>query len=371
VASTAASIVVSKEPSTAALQLATFYQLLNVDAAEPLYELVRAARADGQSLVHLLLSVIDRDGIALGSGARDELARACDRAAEYRMIHSAVHRVTDVRVVKGPSLGRHYPDGLLRPVGDLDLVVADEERLWQAVRAITETVAVEHIDVSLFGQQRRHIFAVLSWSAKDPLLDPECSVDISTAAFGGDLKAVGCRPELPDDPLIADLLSLAEERFQRPFTVKDIIDVLILSGLDFPPAKETMNAADALQLAPELRELLVTASEHVALGPLSDVIPLADDSAEREMARRSAAEAVGAMADDPPLHGFLLQRTPWRNDLERAVRHDFAGGTLLRVPVGDYLLTSREVVPRAQFHAAMAALSALGGSPAAADPEAG
>ena len=351
--------------STASIELSTFYELLDVDEDEPLYELVSAARADGQSLVHLLLSVIDRDGIALGSGSQDELVRACDRDAEYRMIHSAVNKVTGVRVVKGPSLGRYYPDGLRRPVGDLDLVVADEEELWRAVHAVTESVAVERIEVSLFGPQRRHTMVELSWPAKDPLLDPYCSVDISTAAFAGDLKAVGCRPELPGNALIADLLSLAEERFQRPFTVKDIMDVLVLSGVDLPPAREIVKAADALQLAPELSELLVMVAEHVALGPLGDVIPWARDAADRETARRSTAEAAGIIVDDPPLHGFLLQRAPWRNDLARAVLHGFAGGTLLRTPVGDYLLVSQEVVPQAQFHAAMTELSVLDGNLAA------
>jgi hypothetical protein len=316
------------------------------------------------------LSVLDRDGITLGSGAQDELVRARYRAAEYRMVHSAATGVADVRVVKGPSLGRHYPDDLLRPVGDLDLVVPDEEGLWRAVRAITETVAVDHIDFSLFGAQSRHVIAVVWWPARDPLLDPACSVDLSTAAFAGNLKAVGCRSELPENPLIADLLSLAEERFQRPFDAKDFIDVLVLSGLDLPPARDIVNAADSLQLAPELSELLVTASEHVTLGPLGEVIPLAHDAVERERARRSEAPSAGTMPDDPPLHGFLLRRTPWRNDLLRAEQHDFEGGTLLRTPVGDYLLVSQGIVPTAQFNAAMTELSALGVYLATANPDA-
>jgi hypothetical protein len=344
----------------AVIELEIFYRLLEVDEDEPLHELVTAARNDGQSVLHLLLSVLERDGARLGSGATDELARARDRAAEYDLIRSAVGQVTTAQVVKGPSLGRHYPQGLRRPVGDLDLVVADEESLWLAIRAITETVEVEHIDVTLLGAERQHLLIALSWPAKDRFLDPDCSVDISTAAFTGDLKTVGCRPRLPDDPLLADLLSLAEERFQRPFTAKDIIDVLVLAALDLPPAGAIVQAADELLLAPELSELLVTASKQVALGPLAEVIPLAQDPAVREKARRSEAERAGVPADDPPLYGMLLQRTAWRQELRRAVVHDFVSGTLLRAPVGDYLLVSQEIVTRPQFDAAIGELSSLG-----------
>ncbi|GAA1329865.1 nucleotidyltransferase family protein [Saccharothrix algeriensis] len=331
--------------------------------------LLAAARCRGWTLPMLLLSLYERDGHVLGSGARDELRRARRRRDAYGRVVAALAAETGARVLKGPSLAGHYPPGLLRPVGDLDVVVADEDELWRAVRAVRGAAPVADMHVSLYGHPDRHLLVQLTWPGDDPLLDRHHSVELSTAAFAGGVGPVRVRAELPEDPVVADLLALAEERFQRPYGLKDAVDTAVLGGLPAcaAVAADLVAAAERWRVAPELLELLEFTTALVDPGCLGGLVEPLGAAAERERERRGAwtppsapagADAMTrALVEGRPVGGLLLREppAPRRSSVVRA----YPGGALLASPVGDYLLVDQPLVTQDQYDEAVARLPLL------------
>ena len=295
-----------------------------------------------------------------GSGSRDELRRARARAGRYAELHAAVAAVP-VRVVKGPSLAGHYPPGAIRPVGDLDLVVTGEAQLWQAARILCEQGG-ELAELTLLRHdERTHTVLAVLWPSPDPLMDEELRVELSTAAFTGDLGAVPVRPELPADPLLADLLSVAEERFQRDFHAKDAVDLLVLlSHLD---TKAVVAAAEAFHLAPELSalaELLRANAGHPQLEPLTAAlaVPAAAETTRRDEFGPGGQQPEGVvarLAASLPVWGMPLPTRPPGQDQFRL--QEYAGALVARTPLGDFLLTDGELVDPGQHAAVLAALA--------------
>ncbi|WP_033438825.1 nucleotidyltransferase family protein [Saccharothrix sp. NRRL B-16314] len=344
------------------VDLALFHRLLDVDEDETPDVLVRASRAHGWSFPALVLSAFAHEGVALGSGSSDELNRTKTRRALYAEALAELSARVPVTVLKGPSVARHYPEGLVRPVGDLDLVVADEPTLWRAVRAVLELCPIESIGVSVFGHPEQHLVVELFWPGADPLLDKQHIVELSTAAFPGDQGPVPVRAPLPDDPITSNLLALAEERFQRAFTAKDLTDVAVLGPLVTSCADFTA-AAEQWNLAPEALELLELAAAKIDLGPLGDALVPLRAAAGRERERR-LAWARPEPPDDPIAAalaagrsvGGLLLREARRDDMEQARVHRYDGGVLMETPVGDYLMVDRVEVTQEQYDRALAEL---------------
>ncbi|MFE7277020.1 hypothetical protein [Streptomyces sp. NPDC057623] len=354
--------------------LEMLYRLLGVPEHQSRRELIRRGRTVSPRLPQLLISAAARENVPLGPGTRDELRRARARAAQYADLCDAVRSaVPAVRLAKGPSLARWYPADLLRPVGDLDLDFETEEQLWQAARILCDRVPVEGIDLALTGHEgRTDVTLALKWPSEDELFDQPCAVELTTVSFPGDLGGtVPPRYTLPDDQTLADLLSVAEERFQRPFNAKDAVDVLMLLTHSPPEPGPLAEAATAHRLAPELLELLTYTGDGTgaALDDLCDLLrePAADELSHREAAAHAkrASEAPdtatvdGRLRAGLPVPGLLLN---WRQDPAagpRATRYDSDGVTLLRTPVADFLLVCDEVVSRDAYDTALAVLERL------------
>jgi putative nucleotidyltransferase-like protein len=348
------------------IDLAFLRRLLNVDESLPLWRLTRAARAVGASFPHLLLSVMERDGIPMGPGSRDELRRARARERVLAEVMSMLSAFAQYRIVKGPSLARLYPPGLLRPVGDLDLVMPAEEHIWEAVQVLTKAYPVTHVDVSLVERPHRNVFVSVYWPAEDPVLDVELSIELYTAAFPGDFRSVGVRAELPRDGATANLVALAEERFQRPFNAKDVIDIVVMSrtnAFDDPSLQATI---EAYNLAPEALELLEYAAGYHELHPLlRDLVESLRPAARSEERRRLEHPLFEEESDDvgerlrngQPVYGMALRRVLWRSGLALAEIAPFDAGYLLRTVVGDYLLVSSGLVDPALHDAALGFLA--------------
>lgn len=342
------------------IDAALLYRMLDVDEDDPHHLLVQESRRHSPSLPHLVLSVLDAGGYPLGTGARDELRRASERNATYTSLAQAVCEDTQARVVKGPSIGIRYPPGLRRPVGDLDLIVPDENQLWAAVRTIVRAQPACSMDIGMIGAGLSHCAVTVYWPGADPALDPWRKVDVCTAAFCGDGSSVGVRPLLPADQLTADVLSLAEERFQRPFGIKDFLDIFVLaSAKDCDPAA-VADAADRYQLAPELAEMVELAGRYGPTGTFGEIAQLAGQAAARERIRRDAVTSGGPPSSvTPPRYGYLLRETEWREHFTPAVRHEWEEGTILRTPLGDYLLVDSATVTIAEDENAMRELRRL------------
>jgi len=346
------------------LDLDLLHRVLDVPEHEGPFRLVRRAQQLSGTLAQLVVSVAIGEGVRAGSGSTDLLERARSRAARYAELRTALAGCPGLRVVKGPSLAGHYPPGACRSVGDLDLIASDEEQLWRAA-AVLGSLGGEPTQLSLFAADgRRQVTLVVLWPSPDPLMEEEIRVELCTAAFPGDFAAVPVRPQLPADPALADLLSVAEERFQRAFHAKDALDLLMLlnSGSLAPAA--VAEAAVTYRLAPELVELLDLLSkavDHPGIGPLRQALVA---EAAAETARR-AAHTPAEREPEPTVAARLeAGQLVWGMPLTSAVRPEqgcviehLPDLVLARTAVGDFLLVSGELVDPEVHAVALAAVS--------------
>ncbi|MDX5569912.1 hypothetical protein PYK79_50655, partial [Streptomyces sp. ID05-04B] len=352
------------------LDLTLLHTLLAVPDHEDGRELVSVAREVSATLPQLVISVAAREGVPLGSGSTDELARARTRAARYEQWRAAVAEAAPHgRVVKGPSLAARYPQDVVRPVGDLDLVLPDEAELWAAARTLTAGHDAEPYELTLVTdpQGALHVLLTVAWPSPDPLLEQELRVELSTAAFYGDLGALPLRPALPARQGLADLLSVVEERVQRPFHAKDAVDVLMLLHTgELADTGAVTDTLDAFRLTPEAHELLTlvhAAAPHPTLEALvSRTGPLAEDENRRRAATGARPEPAGVperLASGFPVWGMLLDTGTGRCPTDRLRLDPGPSGTLAHTPVGSFLLVAGELVDPAEHAAAAASLASL------------
>jgi hypothetical protein len=366
---TGASSVPSEPRSSFPLTLGLLYDLLDVDPVLGPRELLAHARWTRGGLAPLALSLAAREGVPMGSGARDEFRRVARRGATYRELAGIVAGVPGARVVKGPSLARYYPEGIHRPSGDLDVVVPDEPALWQVLADVLDRYpGQEAVYTELPTPAGLHRLVAVSWPAEDPLLDGDYKVEVSTFAFAGEHGLVPVRAPLPADQVHADVLSLAEERFQRPFTVKDSLDLaLVLTSPQAPSLPELADAAAAYHLAPELLRLCERTAEHPALAPVipSELTHALQAPATDELRRRAALPTPHSGSLDDldarhaaglPLYGMQLT-APLRQGTGDHVQHHRPDDCVIaRTPVADFLMVTGELVDPGRYARALAYL---------------
>lgn len=358
--------------------LDVLYDLLGVAREAPLADAVDASRALRGGFVNILLSAAETEGIPLAPGHAEQLHRARRRAAGYRQLAGELCAMRGVTVHKGPSLARHYPKGWLRPSGDLDVVAADEDTLWQVIGSVARRFPVEDPMLSLLQHgDERHLYVSVGWPAAEPQATPNFRVEVTTFAYGGEPGVVPMRPAQPADQWLADLLAIAEERFQRELDPKDLLDLTCALNSPAAPAPELVAAAaEAYRLAPELLELCELAQRHAALasGSHRRLAELLRPAAGAESARRSDGPGLPQVADELgarraaglPLYGMQLAERLRLGDLRQAVEHHFDADILLRTPIADFLLVPSELVDPERYEAARSELAALAPWPAPA-----
>jgi hypothetical protein len=293
------------------------------------------------------LSTAEARGLPLSPGAKQLLERERARVATLHSTALAMAATHRVRVLKGVRIAAHLPAGMLRQSGDVDLVAADEAAMWACVRdligrfdAVPQGVSVMrgvHADDVQYG-------VALKWPADEPYLDKPMGADVTTCAFAGDFMGVPIRVDPPDDDDICSLFAVAEERFQRRYRLKDMLDLLVLAQvLEDRFADELFDMISAyaqeLHLSPELARLIGQADEWVPVSPLwrklaEDLRPLVD----AEKARRRAGP--------PGMHRlfFGLPLDDIASPGERATLIARPGGDLITTPVGTCLLVSSPIV---------------------------
>lgn len=357
----------SPAEDTPVITLSFLHRLLGVEEDHGPHALVLAAHRVSHRLPALVVSAAAREGRPLGSGARDLLARTRARAGDYAELYRAAAGAAPVQQLKGPELAAQYPEGLVRPVGDLDLVVPGEGELWSVAAVIAGRRAVRHIDLSVFGDG--HLILRLEWPPEDDLLDDSLSVDLCTAAYTERHALLPVRADLPADPWLKNFLAVAEERFQRPFNPRDVLDVLVLARTA-PDAGEVIRTAGAWRAAPEAEELLRYAADCAgpgALGGLAAALEGLREPAAAETARREAEgppwpEPSGAVEErlrtGQPVYAMPLGEAQLRPERSRMELRHFADGestgVLARTPLGDYLLVASASVDPDLYEAACA-----------------
>lgn len=333
--------------------------LLGVPAGTPSWQVARAA--DKARALALWLSAAQCRGDRLGGAEQLYLDRVRRRSAALHAVGADMAAAHGVRILKGPLIARHYPEGLLRPSGDADLVAADQPALWSAALDLEARFAAQPQSISFMGGPAGpvHVVVALKWPAEEPHLDKPMGADIADCAYCGDFRGVPLRPEPPQDDDVASLFAIAEERFQRKFRLRDLLDFLVLAhvlerALGDALGDTVCHHAERLALAPELRALAGKAAEWVEpsvrwAGTAADLAPLAAAEKARRVSNRSGAPRLrfGLPLGGPRATG---------PDVE-FVEHD--GLQLAVTPLGTCLLVGDPVIAEETWSRAVCAVRDL------------
>ncbi|KQR11672.1 nucleotidyltransferase family protein [Cellulomonas sp. Leaf334] len=332
---------------------------LGLDPEDGPYLNLRKADAVHHSVGNLMLSLWEQAGAPLSPAATATLARQRARVARYDECESRIRAAgIDFRVVKGRTIGDLYPAGVLRAQTDLDLVVGSVDDLWTAALLLVDDLGFDSVDLTVVEGTERELYVALSAPAEDEYYDKPLSVELSTVLYYGDSDTVPLRRGVPADQVVANVLALSEERFQRPFHVRDVLDLGVLCDQLTPERRASLLAAvESYRLAPELVELVELARAHGIAATLDDELVDLRDAAEREAARRRTTAARG----DEGLglsFGILVPGSRLRSGWS-VERSQMAGTDVLVTPLGTFVLTSNAVLSPETFDAVQAAVAQL------------
>lgn len=305
------------------------------------------AQRPGSGIAALVASLYASEGFSLGSGSRDEVRRAIRRNAVYEHTCLSLQGRDNIAVLKGPIIGSMYPSGVIRPVGDLDLVcpAESETNFWQHVASVRGTFKPERLSLTrLKYQDQTHLVVELSKKSDDALLDRSLRVEIGTFGFIGHGRQVPFRCNLPESILIRNLLAVAEERFSRDYVLSDILDAqVLLSQVQHFELEDLVINAAHWNLAPELLELVTLGAQ--ASPELTDTVnelknPLSEAAACETSRRAAAIASVNFDISNTPIdsEGFLRERSieirRTKYSPNRSGRTEFDEGIVTATPVG-------------------------------------
>ena len=269
--------------------------------------LLRIARAPDHKLAVTLLSARAAAGQSLRPHEQAELAANQHRIDRYREVWSVVSGTApDACVVKGSSIAGHYPAGLLRAAGDMD-VVCPAAQLWAAARELVNVgwqVSAFSIFPARTSVSRAHppgagpagnpgtpeIIIELSQPSDTEIEEPY-AVELRTVEVATSILRPATRLAKPLPPVAGSVLALVAERWERPFRTRDVYDLAVLCDhLDPAERVRLSTALTATGLWPEMREL----SSLLRRSGLRAVPDLPDSrkSAWRARAARLAGSAV-------------------------------------------------------------------------------
>jgi hypothetical protein len=325
------------------VDLTTVERLLGVPPGHPPWRVAdMAARARA---LPTWLSSAQARGVPLTAAELSYLDRARRRVESLHAVGEEMAAAHGLRVLKGSRIAVHMPSGLLRYSGDADLVAPDEESMWACALDLRHRYGAVPESVSVLDAPTgRHYGVAMKWPAEEPYLDKPMGADITTCAFCGDFRGVPVRVEAPADDDLCGLFAVAEERFQRKYRVKDLLDLLVLA--EVLEARlgdrlaETVGAfADELALAPELTELVEKAATWVPVSAawhetLAMLRPLAREEKARRRPDRTGMYRLR--------FGLPLDSLPSSTGSTSLYHRDF--GDVARTPLGTCLLLDRPVV---------------------------
>lgn len=320
--------------------------MLGVPPGYPSWRIAHMA-GQGRVLATWLSSLVAR-GLPISPPAGQYLARMRRRVSVLHEVGELMSSAHGVRVIKGARIAGRMPAGLLRLSGDADLVAPDEPSLWACVLDLRDRYGAEPQGVNVLETaSAMDVVVAMKWPAEEPHLDKPMGADISTCTFSGDMAGVPVRVTGPADDDLCSLFAVAEERFQRRFTVKDLIDLVVLADalhhrLGDEVVDVVVSNARTLCLAPELRQLIKKASTWVPLpGAWPEVAhrlqPLA---AEEKALRRASRPGVARLR-----FGFPLDTVS--GPQPRIVLHRGRHGDIARTPIGNCLLVETPTIDQA------------------------
>jgi hypothetical protein len=268
--------------------------------------LLDAARSPDHKLAVTLLSCWTREGRDLDPAHRAELAGHRHRADRYAHVWARSRLVAPgAHLVKGPRIAAHYPDGVLRAAGDLDVVDPDEAELWQAaVALVDEGWQVEAFTVLPHRDGYDILLSVQRRS--DTILADQYEVELRTPDVAPGLGRPSLTfPGLPD-PVAPSLVALVAERLERPFTSRDVLDLGVLSDALTDTVRDAVRGGlTTARLWPAYRELCEQVERSgLKTGPL-----LEDPTRTRRQRRADLPRRLAALTHPVRAAGYLATST--------------------------------------------------------------
>jgi hypothetical protein len=258
--------------------------------------LLRIAGAPEHKLGVTLLSAEAAAGRQLSPQQHGELAANRYRIDRYRETWSVVSGAApDAYVVKGSSIRAHYPPGLLRAAGDMD-VICPAVQLWSAAQELIKagwqisafTIFPARASASRAGGLE--ILIELSQPSDTEIEEPY-AVELRTIEVATSILRPAERLAEPLPPVAGNVLALVAERWERPFRTRDVYDLAVLyDHLDAAERARLCSALTATGLWPEMRELS-SLLRRSGLRPALD-LPDSRRLAWRARAARMAGSAV-------------------------------------------------------------------------------
>lgn len=268
-------------------------------------QLLEASRDPKHKLGVTLLSAFAAAGRTLTADQETELGHHRERIERYRAAWKEVHAAAPGAYrVKGDEIAQYYPEGVLRPSSDLDVVIRDPAQLWAAAQRMVE-----------LGWEIGALTVVESRDTEEPDILLECQIhgdheEIFGIYYGVELRTVDIPtstrqpsfrvPDPQGSPLATNTIALLAERWERRFTSRDRLDLaLMVSRYTEADQSAVAAALTATEMWPEWREL---SGEIARLGWLPD-LPIVR-AAEQQAARGTRAKRIG--------HGVKLWGHPVR-----------------------------------------------------------
>lgn len=286
-------------------------------------DLVLAVIRESQRIAPTLFTAWIHDGRAItpvmGGVVEEEAAR---QERTRRITERVVREHPQAVILKGQSIADMYPAGVLRETRDLDLFLPSLTELWDAARSLIADRF--HVMALTLRQVDGAAHALLSLERIiDRLRWPE-HVELTTLMLSGNIRDVPATPLIQVSSAVTrNIVLLLEERFQRSFIARDLVDATILLRSISPcDGDEFVTTIGQLELAPELAELVTRLD---ALGLLQADVPaklMPPDLIERSQRERRKRRwgrsltltGLVAMGQAQMLSGRLgrVRRTLWR-----------------------------------------------------------
>lgn len=281
-----------------------FRQLLISAGAPADASFLEIARAPEHKLATTVLSAEAAAGRPLRPAEQAELDANRHRISRYTETWSVVSDAApDACVVKGSSIAAHYPDGLLRAAGDMD-VICPASQVWPAARALIKagwqvsTFTIFPTSASAYtvspGQVRdaRDLDILVELSQpSDTEIEEEYAVELRTVEVATSILKPARRLPEPLPGVAGSVLALVAERWERPFRTRDVYDLAVLCDhLDPAQTARLCTALTATGLWPEMLELS-SLLDRSGLRPAPD-LPNARRLARRASAARLAGSAI-------------------------------------------------------------------------------
>jgi hypothetical protein len=264
--------------------------------------LLEIARSPRHKLAVTLLSAWSSAGRALSREHDDELAAHRRRIDRYRATWGRIREVApDVHTIKGFGILRHYPPGVLRAAGDIDVICPRPAQMWRAARrllddgwdfeALTVLGGRRMVGGTRTAADRPEILLELRKPPSDGI-DVPYVVGLATPDIFTSLRMPPRRLSAPGRSWLAtNVVALLAERWERRFNSRDLLDIALLATRFEAVDRAALRVAlDETTLWPEWYQA-VRAVARIGLPP-----PPALPGQTRSRLRTRVGRAAGTLA---------------------------------------------------------------------------